>query len=227
MNTTNKISNLKGIISTFIAFAAIFFLTIAPLSVFGELITVAPPDVFTLPGSETNIVRVCTLGDVLNIVIDVTGKNTIEFQEPIVDMCDNDTVENLDQYFKMDTVGEVTVDSRALPYLKDKSALITMRNLPFGGEPDIEVDGNQATDQDIENKSWDKYSKTITFKAKHFTVYKAVNNPSSPLDQIEPSQTEETKQLMPSVGYAPIIVIIIFAAVGLAGYLIRRKKRSS
>lgn len=141
-----------------------------------KIIIVGPPGIFNLPGSETsNFTRVCTLGEALNIVLDVTDKNKIEFQEPIVDMCDNEVIENLDNYVQIDKTGEVNIRSDLLPALKDKSAIITMRNLPFENEPNIEVDGVLATNEDIENKKWDPSSKTLTFKAKHFTTYKAVS----------------------------------------------------
>jgi hypothetical protein len=140
-----------------------------------KVITASPPDIFNLARSETsNFTRVCATGKALNIVLDVTDKNKIEFQEPIADMCDNDVIKNLDDYVQIDKTGEVSVRSDLLPALKNKSANITMRNIPFEEEPNIEVDGRLATNKDIENKKWNPSSKTLTFKAKHFTTYKAV-----------------------------------------------------
>jgi len=162
-----------------------------------KIIIVAPPGVFTLTGSTTNITRVCSLGEAINLVLDVTGKNKIEFEEPIVDICETSTVKNLDQYIQLDKVGEVTVRSDALSYLQNKSAKITMRNLPFEEEPDVEVDGKPATSKDIENKIWDQPSKTLTFKAKHFTTYKAVAKNSTP--QIKEKSTDN--QQLPSSRY--------------------------
>ena len=202
-----------------------------------KIIIVAPPGVFTLPESQTNITRVCTLGEALNIVLDVAGKNKIEFKEPIIDMCDKGTIENLDQRFQMDKVGEVTVDSNSLPYLKNKSALITMRGLPFEEEPDIEVDGRPATNQDIENKSWDQSSKTLTFEANHFTTYKAVAKSFGFPAIAEEEQIGEEQQPAPSrnissflsignIFLIPIIIAIILVVVGIVGYLVWRKKQS-
>jgi hypothetical protein len=154
-------------------FVSIFFI---PFSAKGsiDIVIVSPPGIFNLSGSETNITQVCTLGEALNIVLDVTGKNKIVFNEPIVDMCDKNTIENLDNYIQMDKNGEISIDSESLSYLKDKSAVVTMRNLNFEEEPDIEVDGKLATSQDIANKTWDQDSGVLTFEAKHFTTYKAV-----------------------------------------------------
>jgi len=140
-----------------------------------KVIIVSPPGIFTLPGSQTtNFIQVCSLGEAFNLVFDVAGKNMVRFDDPIVDMCDNETIQNLDNYIQMDKIGEVSIDSEALPYLKDASAEVTMRNLPFDREPDIEVDGRPATDQDVKDKQWDKNSKILKFKAKHFTVYRAI-----------------------------------------------------
>lgn len=194
-----------------------------------KIIIVAPPGVFTLPESQTNITKVCTLREALNIVLDVAGKNKIEFQDPIVDMCDNETIENLDRYFQMDKTGEVTVDSDSLPYLKDKSALITMQNLPFKEEPDIEVDGRPATDQDIENKSWDQASKTLAFETKHFTTYKAVANSSitsfiTKEEQILKEQQPTAK--IENIFLIVIILTIVLVTVGIVSYLIWRKRQS-
>jgi len=207
-----------------------------------KIIIVAPPGVFTLPGSATNITRVCSLGEAINLVLDVTGKNKIEFEGPIVDMCDNNTVKNLDQYIQLDKAGEITVRSDILSYLQNKSAKITMRNLPFEEEPDVEVDGKPAISKDIENKIWDQSSKTLTFKAKHFTTYKAVAKNSIP--QIKERSTDS--QQLPSSRYdyrttyprdirnfSPIyiILIIIFIAVAViliivgAIYFIRWKRK--
>ncbi len=61
----------------------------------------------------------------------MTGENKIEFLEPIVDMCDKKTIENLNQYIQFDKVGEVTVRSDALPYLKDKPAQSDHAKPPF------------------------------------------------------------------------------------------------
>lgn len=147
-----------------------------------KIITVSPPEVFNLPNSKTtNFTHACTLKEALNIVLDVAGKNTIEFQEPIVDMCDNEIIKNLDKYIQINKTGEVNVRSDLLPALKNKTANITMRNLPFETEPNVEIDGKLATEKDIENKKWDSYSKTLTFQAKHFTTYKAVekNQPTA------------------------------------------------
>jgi hypothetical protein len=193
-----------------------------------KIIIVAPPEVFTLPESQTNITRVCTLGEALNIVLDVAGHNKIEFHEPIVDMCDNKTIENLDQYIQLDKTGEVTVDSNSLPYLEDKSATIVMRNLPFEGEPDIEVDGKPATNEDIENKSWDQSSNTLTFDAKHFTTYKAVAkfSESSPIASEE--HIEEVRQQTSNIENIFLIIAIIITllvVVGVLGYLIWRESQ--
>ena len=156
-----------------------------------KVIIVAPPGVFTLPESATNITRVCSFSEAINLILEVTGKNKIEFQEPIIDMCDNRTIENLDQYIQLDKVGEVTVRSDTLPYLKDKSAKVTMQNLPFEEEPDVEIDGRPATNQDIENKTWDQSSRTLRFQAKHFTTYKAVTKTSSPPIEEEPTEGQQ------------------------------------
>lgn len=247
MNITKNFLKPKDEIFSFFIFTVVFLLALAlsPSSkaqnnlsdnsnfdLYGpgvDIIIVAPPGIFTLPESQTNITRVCTLGEALNIVLDVSGKNKIEFQDPIVDMCDNETIENLDQHFQMDKVGKVTVDSDSLPYLEDKSALITMRNLPFEEEPDIEVDGKPATDQDIKNKSWDQSSKTLTFKAEHFTTYKAVANPSMPSATTEAKQIEEGQQSISKIGnifLMLIIIAIVVVVIGIAGYLVWRKKQS-
>lgn len=219
-----------------------------------KIIIVSPPGVFTLPKSQTNITSVCTLGGALNIVLDVVGKNKIEFQDSIVDMCSDETIENLDQHFQMDKVGEVVVDSDSLPYLKDKSALITMRDLPFQEEPDIEVDGELADNQDVENKSWDQSSKTLTFEAKHFTTYRAVAKSSASTPTVEEKDVtqekkETTKEIeqneepadTESFGEAKkekqieeeqtssnrkFLILTVFMAVGVIGYLIWRKKQS-
>jgi len=172
-----------------------------------KIITVSPPGIFTLPESQTNITNVCTLGEALNITLDVAGHNKIEFDEPIVDMCDDETIKNLDQYFQMDKTGEVSVDSNEFPYLKNKSALITMRNLPFEEEPNIEVDGILATDNDIENKSWNESLKTLTFKAKHFTTYKAVESIPSQKYAIEGDKN------IPQGGEESNLIIIIICVV--------------
>jgi len=162
-----------------------------------KVIIVGPPGIFTLPGSQTtNFIQVCSLGEAFNLVLDVAGKNMVRFDDPIVDMCDNETIQNLDNYIQMDKVGEVSIDSEALPYLKDVSAEVTMRNLSFDQEPEIEVDGKPATAQDVENKQWDEGSKTLEFKAKHFSVYKAVAA-SAPVIDEETAQSgvpaEETR----------------------------------
>lgn len=180
-----------------------------------KVIFVAPPEIFTLPGSETsNFTQVCTLGEALNIVLDVSGKNKIRFEDPIIDMCDNETIENLDDYIQLDKVGEVTIDSDSLPYLKNKSAVITMRNLPFKEEPDIEVDGRPATDQDIENKNWNQSSKTLTFKAKHFTTYKAVSRIIQPQDKedgfIETSDFRDTLKILIIIGFIFIVILVVY-----------------
>ncbi len=141
-----------------------------------KVIIVGPPDILTMEGSQTsNFTQVCTFEEAINIVLDVTGKNKIEFKESVIDMCDNETIQNINQYIQLENTGEVTVRSDKLPYLKDKSAEITMRNLPFVNEPMVEVDGRPATQADIENKSWDSDSGTLTFTAKHFTTYRAVD----------------------------------------------------
>ena len=125
-----------------------------------KIIAVAPPGIFTLPGSETtNFTRVCTLGEALNIVLDVSGKNKVEFHDSIIDMCDTNTINNLDTYIQLDKTGEVTVDSESLTYLRNKRANITMRNLPFEEEPAIEVDGKLATPEDIKDKLWNQSAK--------------------------------------------------------------------
>lgn len=163
-----------------------------------KVIIVGPPGIFTLPGSETNFTRVCSFSEAINLILDVTGKNKIEFKESIIDMCNNKTAENLDQYVQLEKVGEVTVRSDLLTYLKDKPAEITMRNLPFEEEPTLEVDGKPATNQDIENKVWDQSSKTLKFKAKHFTTYKAISKTTSSIDDKQPftadSRSTDNKQ---------------------------------
>lgn len=227
INIIQKILRPNYEILLFFVFAGVIFLTFPVLSPskaqinlgddpdfdpYGpgvKIIIVAPPEAFTLPESQTNITEVCTPGEALNIVLDIAGRNKIEFRDPIVDMCDSKTIENLEQYFQMDKVGEVTVDSDSLPYLKNRPAIITMRNLPFEEEPDIKVDDKLTTDQDIKNKSWDQFSKTLTFEAKHFTTYKAVDKSSIKYD------------------YKFIILITFLIGVVAVEYLIRRKRYSS
>jgi hypothetical protein len=187
-----------------------------------KVIFVAPPGIFTLPGSETtNFIQVCSLGEAFNIVLDVAGKNMVRFEDPIVDMCDNETIENLDNYIQLEKAGEVSIDSESLPYLKDTSAVVTMRNLPFEEEPDIEVDGKPATDKDVENKNWDQSSKTLTFKAKHFTTYKAVSS------VIEPPQKKEdfVTGLSDNNNTSKILIIIgVISMLILASYFILKKR---
>lgn len=191
-----------------------------------DIIVVAPPEIFNLPGSGTNIVQVCTLGEALNIVLDVAGENKIVFQEPIVDMCDNDTVENLDKYIQIDKKGEVSVDSDSLPYLKNKSAIITMRDLEFEEEPDIEVDGKLATSQDIGNKTWDQSSKTLTFEAKHFTTYKAVAKSVVAEDNNSSNVQGEPTGFYLSSKLKITLLIVIFLAVVIFGYILYKRKLS-
>lgn len=190
-----------------------------------KVIIIGPPGIFTLPGSETNITRVCSFSEAVNLIIDVYGKNKIEFPEGILDMCNNTTIENLDQYIQLEKPGEVTVRSDLLPYLKDKPAEITMRNLPFEEEPNVEVDGKPAASQDIENKIWDQSSKTLRFKAKHFTTYKAVSKTTNSVDNKkpfssdprstdnqQPSETESTKY--PSTNFNPLNIMTIVFILG-------------
>ncbi len=139
-----------------------------------EIYTVSPPGVFAKTGSETNIHQVCTLGEALNLILDDAGVNEIAFHDPIVDMCKDDTISNLDQYVKLDTVGEVTVKSDQLTYLHNQQGDITMRGLPYDQEPDVLVDGQPATSADVGNKQWDGAQHTLKFTAKHFSTYKAV-----------------------------------------------------
>lgn len=188
-----------------------------------KVIIIAPPGVFTLPESATNFTRVCSFSEAINLILEVTGKNKIEFKEPIIDMCKGGTRENLDKYVQLDKVGEVTVRSDLLPYLKDKSSEITMRNLPFDREPAVEVDGNPATDQDIENKSWDQSKKTLTFSAKHFTTYKAVAASETAVEN-----GMGGKQQSASTNYYRFLVSSVLAiglvAAGAAGYIVWRRK---
>lgn len=192
-----------------------------------QVVIVSPPGIFNLPGSETsNFIQVCTLGEALNIVLDVTGKNKIEFQDSLVDMCDNNVIQNLDDYVQIDNVGEVSVRSDLLPAFKNRSANITMRNLPFEDEPNIEVDGKLATDRDIEDKDWDSSLKTLTFKAKHFTTYKAVEaveEKSKPPKEVE-KETKESNNLKVVL----LIAVAILFVFGILIYLLniyRKQKK--
>lgn len=196
-----------------------------------KVIIVAPPEVFTLPGSETtNFTRVCTLGEALNIVLDVVGKNKIAFEGPIVDMCDNETIENLDQYIQLDKVGEVTVRSDILPYLREKPAEITMRNLPFEEEPNIEIDDRPATTDDIENKVWDQSQKTFKFRAKHFTTYRAVakiTQPPPPTSLPLPDHYPRDVYTFPISDFLLTIGILsILLVVAVLLYFFLRKRRT-
>lgn len=188
-----------------------------------QIVIVSPPDIFNLQGSETsNFAQVCASGEALNIVLDVTGKNKIEFQDPLVDMCDNDVIQNLDDYVQIDKAGEVSVRSDLLPALKNRSANITMRNLPFEKEPDIEVDGKLATDRDIENKSWDTSSKTLTFKAKHFTTYKAVEASNEKVEshkeiEIISEKLEIPKEVEKESDTVKVILLIFIAVLFIVG----------
>lgn len=179
---------------------------------------VLPPEVFTLPGAQTNFTQVCTFEEAVALVLDVPDKNKVEFDGPTIDMCDNGVAENLDQYINLDTTGEVTVRSDLLPSLQNSSGTITMRNLPFEEEPNIEVDGRPATDKDIENQDWDSASQTLTFKAKHFTTYKAVQ--ASPVPS---AANEEVADFF--LDSFPILIIIVFVVIAIIiiGYLIRKR----
>src|SRR4030042_309791 len=189
-----------------------------------HVIIVGPPGIFTLPGSQTtNFIQVCSLGEAFNIVLDVAGKNMVRFDDSILDMCDNETIQNLDNYIQMDKVGEVSIDSEALPYLKDASAQVTMRNLPFDQEPEIEVDGKPATAQDVENKQWDEDYKTLEFKAKHFSVYKAVAA-SAPVTGEKTAQSGVSAEETGSKAWILVLIgAVIIITVALVVILGKRK----
>jgi len=194
-----------------------------------KIILVSPPGVFLKPGSETtNFVQVCSLSEAINIVLDDVGENKIEFKEPIVNMCDNNKIENLDQYVQLDKPAEVTVNSNLAPQL-NKPAEITMRNLPFDEEPAIEVDGKKATEKDVENKVWDQNKKTLKFTAKHFTTYKAVaqNTPTTPTNSTPTVKHNlvNSKNLL-LLGLSSLFILLLMLTGSIFIFKLRKKKTS-
>ncbi len=115
---------------------------------------------------------------------------------------------------------------------------VTMQNLPFEEEPNVEIDARKIISQDIEDKTWDQSTKTLTFQAKHFTSYKAVARTPILFKEQKTSEKQQTPSSiypnqLPSNVYnlSPVYIFLLFFEVIviliIAGalYLIWQKRK--
>ncbi|MCD6403071.1 MAG: right-handed parallel beta-helix repeat-containing protein [Candidatus Aenigmarchaeota archaeon] len=161
------------------------------MSVFNCVVNINPIDEMSsvydslLGGSTTDWSKLDDFSNVTNLTFEIPGKGKIVFTEPInlLDLTLLNALKSLKDYLSIE-IGKVSIDTavNALHNL-NKSANVTMYNLPFerqpgilrNGEPDVlagETDGNF-----VHNVEWDPVSKTLKFTVDSWSTYETDGTP--------------------------------------------------
>lgn len=134
----------------------------------------------TSEGVTTNLGDMTDFSRTSGLYFEKTGYGKITFSSTI-NFTDQDALswmQTLDQKLDMNTMARISLDADLIRNIADTQASLTMYGLSLTN-PKIQVDGADDTTGVVSNISYNSSTGTLSFTAAHFTVFTAIEWPSS------------------------------------------------
>ena len=130
-------------------------------------------------GVSSNIFNMSNWHNVSNLYFEKSGEGRISFTRDL-DFMSYRFFKFMNGFGNMMEMreGYISLNAAMVPEMKNYGAQLTMFDLPFTELPDIYVDGQLAGNDDVANITWDDAIKSLTFTAKHFSSFRAVEKGS-------------------------------------------------
>lgn len=178
------------------------------------------PAAFYISGSKTSVITKETpnLNNYENFVLDIPGKNKIEFIDPVDASKLFQAGNDISKLIYISASGKVSMDSEKLPGLNRK-AKITMFGLQYKQTPMILRNGEDAKDY-VSNIRYDEKAGVLTFEVKGFSTYETKEAKATT------SQDSSKNKPFSGIVLAATTALVIGIGGSIGGFLYLRNKKA-